>query len=148
MTSTEIISEITTQLDGFFDEYGWQFEKSEEQLFRTGFVGETGQYDIWIRLTEHWVYFIIHPFVKPVTDPMAKAEVCRVLLEANFAINMAKFAMDETGEVSLSVELPVSGFRYSHFSDALTAISHYADDHRAEFETACDQTGASWQEVA
>jgi len=127
---------LSTQLGRYFDEYGWQFEKNNDTLFRTGFVGDTGQYDIWIRTTEHWIYFMIHPFIDPVTHPAARVAVARTLLHANFTINMAKFAMDEAGEVSLSVELPIDGFSYSHFADALTAISHYADDHKQAFEDA------------
>jgi hypothetical protein len=40
---------------------------------------------------------------------------------------MAKFAVDSDGDVILTVELPRENLDYSEFSDALGALSHYAD---------------------
>ena len=40
------------------------------------------------------------------------------------------------GVSSLSVELPFEGFCYTHFSDALTALAHYADDYRGRVDDA------------
>ncbi len=126
----------TEAIEGYFETYGWQYESASPGLYRTGFAGDSGQYDIWVRVTDQWVYFAISPFLKPATDEGHLQQVLETLLLANHEINMAKFAVDEAGDVILSVELPIEGFGYSHFSDALTALSHYADDFREKFEMA------------
>ena len=130
------MSPPTDVIAGFFETYGWHFERREIAVFRTGFLGETGQYDIWLRVTDAWVYFAISPYV-PRRGDLAHGEgVLETLLRANHELNLAKFAVDEDGDVLLSVELPLEGFAYSQFADALTALSHYADSYRARFDEA------------
>lgn len=126
----------------FFETYGWQFERQGPGLYRTGFVGDTGHYDIWVRVGQHWVYFTINPYVERPEDEPHGACVQRLLLEANHELNMAKFAVDDDGDVLLTVELPRIAFGYSHFADALTALSHYADAYNDRFQNASDEDGA------
>jgi hypothetical protein len=122
---------LTDDISGYFERYGWRFEKRDTSLFRTGFVGDSGGYDIWVRVTEGWVCFTINPYVeKPAHGPHG-AMVLSTLLRANHELNLAKFALDEDGDIALSVELPSAGFGYAQFSDGLTAIAHYADEQRA-----------------
>jgi len=122
-------------LAGFFASYGWRFERRDPRVFRTGFRGSTGPYDVWLKVTETWVYFAINPYVP---KPEAGHGPCllEAILKANHDLNLAKFALDEDGDVLLSVELPAEDFCYSHFADALTALSHYADDYRPRLEEA------------
>lgn len=121
-------------IPGYFERYGWMFEPSEvDGLFRTGFLGDTGHYDIWLRLTDQWVYFAISPFFEPPTEHDG-ADLMRVILEANHEVKLAKLMIDDDGDVAMHIELPREGFAYSHFADALTAMSHYADDLRPRFD--------------
>lgn len=120
----------------FFRTYGWQFDRPSEGLFRTGFMGDSGHYEIWIRVTESWIYFTISPFFAAAEGEELGSEILTLLLHANHDLNLAKFALDEDGDVLLAVELPRKGFAYSHFADALTAVSHYADHWRPTFEQA------------
>ena len=120
---------------GFFDSYGWRYERRDPGVFRTGFRGDTGPYDIWLKLTEAWVYFAINPYV-PRPDEGHGPATLLALLKANHDLNLAKFALDEDGDLVLCVELPAEDFHYSHFVDALTALAHYADDYRPRIEEA------------
>lgn len=129
------------EIPQFFQAYGWQFERSGEGLYRTGFVGDSGHYEIWVRVTDQWVYFTINPFVERPDGRSHGEEVLTLLLQANHEVNMAKFALDEDGDVLLAVELPCESFGYSHFADALTALSHYADLYRERFEAAASVQG-------
>ena len=121
---------------GFFERYGWQYERQGPGLYRTGFLGDTGHYDIWVRVGQHWAYFTINPYVERPGERRHGGETLRLLLEANHELNMAKFAVDEEGDVLLTVELPREDLGYSHFADALTALSHYADAYRDRFDVA------------
>lgn len=123
-------------LGPFFDTYGWKYERREMAVFRTGFVGETGHYDIWLKVTEAWVYFAINPYVPRPDGRSHGTGTLHAVLKANHELNLAKFAVDDDGDVLLSVELPSDGFCYTHFADALTALAHYADDYRGRIDDA------------
>ncbi len=128
-------------LGPYFESYGWKYERREPTIFRTGFVGETGHYDIWLKVTETWVYFAINPYV-PKPDRGHGAGTLHTVLKANHELNLAKFAVDDDGDVLLSVEMPSEGFCYTHFSDALTALAHYADDYRGRIDDAVSADAA------
>jgi hypothetical protein len=128
----------TDDIPAFFETYGWRYERESQGLFRTGFVGDSGHYEIWLRITDEWLYFTINPFWKPAPDGRHPDAVLELLLKANYDLNLAKFGLDEEGDVLLAVEMPRVGFGYSHFADALTALSHYADQYREHFERAAN----------
>ena len=129
----------------FFRRYGWAFEQSARGVFRTGFQGDSAHYDIWVRVTEAWIYFSISPYLESGDKESAglarriSDELLRLVLRSNEELNMAKFGINELGEVVLLVELPSQGFAYSHFADALTALSHYADDYHSRFDDILQQ---------
>ena len=125
----------------FFQSYGWTYEQRDPSIFRTGFVGETGPYDIWLKVTGNWVYFAINPYV-PKPERGHGPETLHAVLKANHELNLAKFALDEDGDVLLLVELPYDGFCYTHFADALTALAHYADDYRVRIDEAISSDAA------
>ena len=143
MVVNTLETEGSTDLSEFFERYGWRFEKKRHDLYRSGFVGENGQYEIWVRYADPWVYFTINPYVDRPEGREHGPAVLDLLLRANHDLNMAKFAVDSDGDVSLSVELPTEGFGYSQFSDALTALSHYADAYQLRFASVTgDDDGA------
>ena len=118
------------EVGSFFDAYGWQYERRDSAVFRTGFSGESGHYDIWLKVTDAWVYFAINPYVPLPAGGEHGETTLQVLLKANHELNLAKFAVDDEGDVLLSVEMPSEDFGYVHFAEALTALAHYADDYR------------------
>jgi hypothetical protein len=127
---------VADDIPGFFEQYGWRFEQREPGIFRTGFVGDAGAWDIWVRATSTLVLFVISPLVpRPTENPPGPA-LLRTLLKANHELNLAKLAIDDDNDISLSVELAADGFGYSHFSDALTALAHYADEYKERFDDA------------
>ncbi len=120
----------------YFSSYGWGYVRAEPTVYRTAFTGETGRYDVWLKVTDTWVFFCINPFVrKPAGEPHGVGTL-QAVLRANHEVNLAKFAVDDDGDVSLSVELPAEGFGYTHFCDALTALAHYADALRPRIDEA------------
>ena len=123
-------------LGPYFETYGWKYERREESVFRTRFLGDSGPYDIWLKVTDAWVYFAINPYVSRPDGRSHGSGTLHVMLKANHELNLAKFAVDDDGDVLLAVELPSEGFCYTHFSDALTALAHYADDYRVRIEEA------------
>jgi hypothetical protein len=121
---------------GYFDSYGWKYVRQEPSVFRTAFTGETGRYEVWLKVTDTWVFFCINPYVRKPAGQAHGPSTLHAVLRANHEVNLAKFAVDDDGDVSLSVELPADGFRYTHFCDALTALAHYADGWRPRIDAA------------
>ncbi|MCP4501836.1 MAG: hypothetical protein GY822_17900 [Deltaproteobacteria bacterium] len=109
----------------FFERYGWNFEKRDACTFRTGFRGKNDAFSIMVRVTRHWVVFTINPLLDSERS-FGPATLC-ALAQANHQSNLVKFGIDPDGDAFLTVEMPVEGFEYSHFQDALSAISHTAD---------------------
>ncbi|MFZ5916219.1 MAG: YbjN domain-containing protein [Chloroflexota bacterium] len=115
-------------IDSYFGQYEWSYERSGDDVWLTGFRGDISNFRIFVKLTEHWVYFTIAPFVVAPKDEACARRLNWHLLRLNRDINMAKFCLDGDGDVVLTVELPTEGLDYSEFADALGALSHYADD--------------------
>lgn len=113
-------------LERYFERYGWSFERLDELTYRTGFRGQHGAFAALVRVTDHWVIFTINPYVEAPEAGWGLASL-RALALANQAINMAKIGLDQDGDVFMTVELPSEGFEYSHFSDAMTTVTHFAD---------------------
>ena len=111
----------------YFERYGWAYERVDELTFRTGFQGQHGVFAVLVRVTEHWVVFSINPFVEAKPNGFGPTLLYALSL-ANHAINLAKIGIDQDGDAFLTIELPTEGFAFSHFADALGAISHFADD--------------------
>lgn len=129
----------TEDIPDFFKRYGWDYERRGADLFRTGFQGDEHDYEIWLRISEPWVFFTINPFMNKPLEGEHSLEVVSLLLKVNEEINLAKFAIDGDGDLALSVELPSAGTGYTHFADALAALSHYADHYLPEFRAAARQ---------
>jgi len=127
---------VSEDLPGYFDVYGWRYERRESRVFRTGFVGENGAWDIWVTASELLVVFLISPYVERPEGIAPGAPLLRALLKANHELNLAKLGIDDDHDVCLSVEMPADGFGYSQFSDALTALAHYADELKDRLDAA------------
>lgn len=115
-------------IESYFEQYEWSFDRLDETHFLTGFNSDViDTFSIYITLATNWVYFAIAPFVPAPEDARCEAKLYAHLLRLCQQINMAKFAVDSDGDVILTVELPRESLDYSEFSDALGALSHYAD---------------------
>jgi len=116
----------------YFEQYGWKYDQLDDTHFVTGFSSDvTDAFTIYITLAPNWVYFGISPYVAAPTDPECEHKLYKHLLRLCQEINMAKFSVDSDGDVVLMVELPRENLDFGEFSDALTALSYYADEHYA-----------------
>jgi hypothetical protein len=116
-------------LDSYFEQFGWTYNRTSETSWVTGVRTSVASFRIFIRLSEHWVYFVINPFVVTPQDPDDRFRFYYTVLRLNLDMNMTKFGLDSDGDLFLAVEMPTEDFTYSHFSDALNALSHHAERH-------------------
>ena len=127
---------VSDALPGYFDQFGWRYDRRHPSEFLTGFSGDNGAWDIWVRVTDLVVSFSISPYVPRPDDAPAGAPLFLAMLKANHELNLAKLGIDTDGDICLSVEMPADDFAYSQFADALMALAHYADEFKARLDDA------------
>lgn len=114
-------------IEQFFQQYQWSYTRSSKNTWITGVRTSVSSFRIFIRISEHWIYFVINPFVVAPSDDEDRMRLYYHVLRLNLDMNMAKFGLDSDGDIFLAIELPTENFEYSHFSDALNGISHHAE---------------------
>lgn len=127
---------VADELPGYFDLYGWRYERREPTVFRTGFAGDLGAWDIWVKVSDSLVVFLISPYAARDTETHPGPVLLKALLSANHELNLAKLGIDDDLDICLSVEMPADAFAFTHFSDALTALAHYADEWKTRIDDA------------
>ncbi len=127
------MNELIEKIHQHIDRYGWSYEYDpESRTWHSGFRGKANNFNIFVHLTENWLIFSIAPLVNAPEESVCEQRLHKHLLQLNFIINMAKFSLDEDGDVVLTVELPTENLDYSEFADGLNALSYYADTHYLE----------------
>ncbi|MDY7040868.1 MAG: YbjN domain-containing protein [Chloroflexota bacterium] len=129
-------------IEQYFDKYEWSYQRVSDNTFRTGFRGDVSSFVIYVRLTNNWTYFTIVPFVVAPKEAECVGKLYKHLLRLNHEINLAKFGVDSDGDIALSVELPREKLDYNEFSDALGALSYYADETYLEVLTLAQNPNA------
>jgi hypothetical protein len=109
-------------IDRFFQQYGWIPTYTADNRWQVTFAGDTAAFTITILLTEDWLSGEIDLSAYRQMIPPAEA-----LLMVQAGMPLAKFAIDPQGNFVLRAELPTEGLVYSHFTDCLGSLSHYAD---------------------
>lgn len=115
-----------TDIEGYFDRYGWSFDAIDDDTVRTGFRGKAGSFTALVRVTEHWVVFTINPYLHPPAGGWGRASLT-ALAATNQAIHMAKVGLDVDDDAFVTVELPSESFSYDLFEEALGALTNAAD---------------------
>lgn len=119
-------------IDNYFARFGWEYTRMNEKTWVTGVRTTVASFRIYVRLTEHWVHFVINPYVITAEDLDIRLRLYYHILRFNLDMSLAKFGLDRDGDVFLAAELPTEDFQYSHFADALNGISHYAESMYSE----------------
>lgn len=115
-----------TDIEGYFERYGWSFDPLDDETLRTGFRGKNGSFTALVRVTEHWVVFTINPYLRPPAGGWGRAGLT-ALAATNQAVHMAKVGLDVEDDAFLTVELPSESFSYGLFEEAMGALTNAAD---------------------
>jgi len=105
------VGEMLNVVVQFFQQDGWPFTHSEEQMFlRTGFQGENGQWNCYAHVREEQAQFIFYS-VCPVKAPEAKRPaLAEFLTRANYGLYIGNFELDfDDGEARFKTSLGVEG---------------------------------------
>jgi hypothetical protein len=113
---------------------GWPFRRADELTWFSAFQRSSDPGEpmtFFLRLTDDWLFLTIAPYAVLPDDPATETAVLRRLLELNFTINLAKFAL-ERRDIVLTVELPTEDLTASQIRDGLDALSYFGLRHHAE----------------
>ena len=117
-------------IENYFQQLEWPYEQHDEQTWVSGYKGEAYTFSFYVRIDEYWLY-VYTPFPANVKVD-TRENVLEHLMRLNHRINMAKFVLDDDGEIGLAVEVPNENLSIALFEDALQAVCIYMDENYAE----------------
>jgi hypothetical protein len=128
-TSTE--PEVS-KIEGYLKELGWPAIGLSEGTWRSSFRGKAGLFPLVIQIADGWCRLMVLPIVRLPTDTSKAEKLYTRLLQLNGELLLARFSLDEDGDVILSVEFPVTDLDPSELRDSLDVLSFYAEKHQAD----------------
>ena len=111
---------------------GWPVETLSEVTLRSRFRRGGRAFPLLVHAADEFVTFAVIPFARLPEDPDEAEPVLERLLRLNREINMAKFSVDDDGDVVLSVDYRLEDLDPSEVRDAADVLSFYAEKHHAE----------------
>jgi len=111
---------------------GWPVEPLSEVTVRSRFRGNDRVFPLFVHIEPPFITFAVIPFAKLPTDEGDAEALLKRLLRLNREINLAKFSVDDDGDVVLSVEYRLEDLDPSEVRDAVDVLSFYAGKHHGE----------------
>ncbi len=139
-----MVQQVSGQLESYLRDYGWSFRKMDDNHWVTGFQGKDRSYPLRLLVSDTWITFQIHPFLKLNVDWECWPELAKFLLELNHSSQMVKLVLNEKGHIGLTLEALASGLNYEAFSDCLGILGYYADYLFDEVLTFMDHIGFNY----
>jgi hypothetical protein len=112
---------------------GWPLEVVSDVTVRSRFRSGERIFPVYVHAEPGYVSFAVIPFAR-LPDDEAGDLLADRLLELNREMNLAKFSLDEDGDVILSVEYPIEDLDPSEVRDAVDVLSFYAEKFHGEVE--------------
>ncbi len=120
------------KVEGHLRALGWPVIALSPGTWRSSFRGRTGVFPLVIQVDDGWCKLQVLPIVRLPGDADKAEKLYLKLLKLNGELMLARFSLDEDGDVILSVELPLSDLDASEIKDALDVLSVYAERHQGE----------------
>lgn len=110
----------------------WPIDPLAELTFRTSFRGQMRSFPFFVHVDGSHIIFAAVPYVRIPADPTTADVLMDRLLHMNREMNLAKFSVDDDGDVVLSVEWPMAEMDPSELRDALNVLTYYAAQYWSE----------------
>ena len=108
--------------------YGWSFTKIAKGIFITGWASECRDYPLRIIVDETIVTFQVQPLAIVDQSLLESPEILSYFLELNYHYHLAKLAIDEVGDLCLSISTLCSNIDFDQFSNCLGILAFYAEE--------------------
>jgi len=115
-------------IEELFDQHKMSYTRADDDtIWYAEFDAAGEHFEFFVNLDEEedWVYLTINPFV-PTPDSECLDNLCYHRARLNYDVTMAKFVLDDEGDVALTVESLAEDLTYAHFAAALAALSNAA----------------------
>ena len=122
------------QITAHLRQEGWPLEALGEATFRTRFRGEHRAFSFFLHVDATYMSLSVVPYVRLPAVPEVAERLMVRLLRLNRDINLARFSVDDEGDVVLSVDYPLADLDPSEVKDALDVLSFYAEKHWEEVQ--------------
>ncbi len=124
----------SAKIEAFLRGKGWPVTPLGPDTWRSSFRGSRGTLPLILRVEEGWVKLTVIPIARMPADPQRAEGLYQRLLRLNDEIMMARFSLDEDGDVLLSVEFPVADCDASEIQDSLDVLTFFAEKHQPEIK--------------
>ncbi|MDI1483096.1 YbjN domain-containing protein [Polyangium sp. y55x31] len=111
---------------------GWPVERLSEATLRSRFRSKDRIFPLFVHLEPLFVTFAVIPYARLPEDPDTAEALMTRLLKLNREINLAKYSVDDDGDIILSVEYRIEHLDPSEIRDAVDVLSFYADKHHED----------------
>jgi hypothetical protein len=111
---------------------GWPVERLSEATLRSRFRSNNRIFPLFVHLEPLFVTFAVIPYARLPEDPESAEALMTRLLKLNREINLAKYSVDDDGDIILSVEYRIEHLDPSEIRDAVDVLSFYADKHHED----------------
>jgi tetratricopeptide (TPR) repeat protein len=129
-------------IEEYLEKGGWSFERIGKQIWRSSFEGENRFFPFTVHISEDVIHFTIVPFISSLGDSIGNPLLVRELLKMNGQMKLAKFMINDLGEIGLAVEFPAGHLDYEEFKSALDSLTLYADRHYSHLMDFLREIGA------
>ena len=119
---------------------GWGArEKPAGQTWHLGYKGRLRLFEVYLTPTASWTYFQLPVLVEPRPSALQaegkiQAAFLNYLLRLNDVLYMAKFGLDDEGQVLLLLELPTEALDFPLFHLATRTLARYLDGYAQEVQ--------------
>ncbi len=127
-----IQSALVKKIEGYLRELGWPIIELGAGTWRSSFRGKGSSFPLVIQVEEGWCKLMVLPIVRLPADTEKAEKLYDRLLKLNGELLLARFSLDEDGDVILSVEFPAVDLDPSEMRDSLDVLSFYAEKHQGE----------------
>lgn len=124
--------EEVLKVEGHLQKLGWPVISLSPGTWRSSFRSNTGVFPLVIQVDGGWCKLLVLPIVRLPGDVDKAEKLYHRLLKLNGELLLARFSLDEDGDVILSVELPISDLDASEIKDSLDVLSVYAERYQSE----------------
>jgi hypothetical protein len=122
------------KIEAFLKEQGWPVTRLAPNVLRSSFRGAEVTLPLVVQLEDAWVKMTVVPIVRMPSDGAKAEALYDRLLRLNAQIKLARFSLDEDGDVLLSVEFPSRELDASELRDALDVLTYFAETYQPEIK--------------
>ena len=104
----------------------------EPGVWRASFTTEREEeFDLYVLVAEDWVHFAVSPLL-PRPGASAALRLYALLLRLNQELHLARFALDDDGDVNLVADAPLARLTYPVFAEVVDWLVNYVNQLAGE----------------